>query len=368
MTTIFDLAQEMSQWIAQRWKSECYDQPAFSEIAVEAVETFDPTTSHSFEDIVGDVMQTTARPSQAHLDSGFGEPAITLFHHGSFYVDILFWNHVSTTLHQHGFNGAFQVLSGSSLEAEFTFARRTRLAGHFLLGELQFESMRRMEAGEIGRISAGPDSIHSVLHLARPTVSLVVRTARDMQQQPQYDYYRPHAAVDPLFIDPLLHCRLQLLDTLIQTEHKQLPKTVCDLVAQSDAYSTYCVLRACLQRLDPQCEMFIRLIEFARAVHGDVIDEFQAVFAEYERERRLLNHFEHSHSESTREILAAVYSAGDKASLAAFAEQRYGADGAISIVQGLRDAGPGCLEEAQQDPRTKDLLLHASPEPSAALV
>ncbi|MFN2514442.1 MAG: hypothetical protein ABR568_23900, partial [Pyrinomonadaceae bacterium] len=60
-------------------------------------------------------MHTAASlPHQYDVEGRFGNPPITLFAGPRFHIDVYYWLDGTTSIHQHSFTGAFQVLLGSS--------------------------------------------------------------------------------------------------------------------------------------------------------------------------------------------------------------------------------------------------------------
>ncbi|MEX1364669.1 MAG: hypothetical protein AB1Z98_16195 [Nannocystaceae bacterium] len=130
------------------------------------------------------------------MSEDFGEPPCTLFHAPQFHIDALFWLGPTTSIHEHGFSGAFTLLEGESLQAVYDFDEQRRLSGLVGLGELELRSLTMVRRGEVQPIAAGSSFIHSVFHLGAPTVTLVVRTTDDPRVARQRDFLPPGIAYD----------------------------------------------------------------------------------------------------------------------------------------------------------------------------
>jgi ribulose-5-phosphate 4-epimerase/fuculose-1-phosphate aldolase len=186
--------------------------------------------------------------------SGFGQPELVVFDDPRFYIQILFWLDGTTQIHQHEFSGAFHVLAGSSLHAEFAFANVRPVTAHFRLGDLQLTGTELLETGRTVPITSGGASIHSLFHLETPSVTVVVRTHSDPGTGPQFTYLPPHVAVDPFFSDALTTRRLQLLDVLDRTGAEDYAEVVRAMVASLDYERGFFTLQNCLVALQERGE------------------------------------------------------------------------------------------------------------------
>ena len=60
-------------------------------------------------------------PKQVNFNSGFGQPPLVVFEAPGFYIEVLSWFPSRTSIHGHGFTGAFRVLDGYSLQVGYRF-------------------------------------------------------------------------------------------------------------------------------------------------------------------------------------------------------------------------------------------------------
>ena len=230
---------EMGTQVELAWRAQNYHEDVFDSIAEEILRTHDPAKKLSFTELVEWITQTVGLPHQSDMSTEFGQPRVTVYNGSRFYIDVLFWADGTTSIHQHGFSGAFQVVEGSSLQSTYSFRCDRKVAAHFLLGELTFVAAEYLSRGDIRPIRSGKRLIHSVFHLERPSVTIVVRTARDVENQPQYSYCKPHVAYDPFYQDPSSVRRLQLLDTLLETRYSQVGKVACRMIREADIFTAY---------------------------------------------------------------------------------------------------------------------------------
>jgi hypothetical protein len=179
---------------------------------------------------------------------------LVVFDDPRFYIQLLFWLDGTTQIHQHEFSGAFHVLAGSSLHAEFAFANVRPVTAHFRLGDLRLTGTELLETGRTVPITSGAGSIHSLFHLETPSVTVVVRTHSDPGTGPQFTYLPPHVAVDPFFSDALATRRLQLLDVLDRTGAADYAEVVRSMVAALDYERGFFTLQNCFVALHERGE------------------------------------------------------------------------------------------------------------------
>jgi hypothetical protein len=152
--------------------------PTFSEFAFQKFSTFSWHKGFNLFEVVKEFISYPEDLYQPVPHSNFGDPPMTLFfsQEGQFYLDLYIWRKSHTTIHEHGFEGCFTVLEGSSLESKYTFTPDIKGNNHSLWGRLEKKEMRYITQGETRPILPTGQFIHRVLHLENPTVSLVLRT------------------------------------------------------------------------------------------------------------------------------------------------------------------------------------------------
>ena len=188
---------------------------------------------------------------------------MTLFRAQRFFIEALHWIDASTTVHQHGFSGAFQVLAGSSIETRYAFELERAFDGHFVMGQLRLLSSTLHAPGDVTAIRSGPRGlIHGLFHLERPSITIVVRTFNDADAGPQFNFTRNGIGVNPFFAESARDRSLQLIKLLQKVEHPKLEQLVGDLVARSDPHSAFRVLEGCAGL--PDVPLFDRLVDRVR--------------------------------------------------------------------------------------------------------
>jgi len=77
-----------------------------------------------------------------------------------------------------------------------------------------------LEVEDIRQITPGRHFIHSLFHLDRPSATITIRTNRTPSAGVQYDYRKPHFALDPFFSDAVMTKRVDTALLLLAMEHE----------------------------------------------------------------------------------------------------------------------------------------------------
>jgi hypothetical protein len=243
--------KELGDTVLEHWKRENFSLEKFPTIARAALDQRPPAREVDLAALMRDFLLSDEQPRQT--DSPFGEPEIVAYSHPRFYIQLLFWLDGTTAIHQHEFSGAFHVLHGSSLHAQYAFEKARPITPHLRVGNVRMKKMELLETGRTVPILSGPQEIHSLFHLDSPSVTVVVRTQHDPGTGPQFNYLPPHVAIDPHHGDLLTTRRKQLLDVLEQTGDPGYADVVMEMIADLDFEAGFHVLQhgmPYLQQLD----------------------------------------------------------------------------------------------------------------------
>ncbi|HET9033784.1 MAG TPA: hypothetical protein VFN25_12880 [Dokdonella sp.] len=169
-------------------------------VAANQLENFNPSAHITHDDLIDYMLSADTLCKQADLDGKFAEPPLSLYHGGDFDISALIWLDGTTSIHQHAFCGAFHVLAGSSIHSRFQFDARqpTAKMQRAIPGRLRLVGLEVLHAGDTRIIARGSDLIHSLFHMIRPSLTIVIRTITDdPDAEVQYDYRWPGLAFDP---------------------------------------------------------------------------------------------------------------------------------------------------------------------------
>jgi len=324
--------EDLGALVEQRWRSENYDEDAFPAVASEALEETTPSEQIDPWDIVRWVHHSTALPSQPDLPGTFGNPPITLYAGPRFHIDIYFWLDGTTSIHQHRFCGAFQVALGSSLHSRYSFHQEREINARFSVGKIALERVELLNKGDTRRILPGPDFIHSLFHLDRPSATITIRTY-ETPGGPQFKYLKPHFAIDPFFADALAIRKVQTVSLLLGMDHPEADSLIGDLVSTSDFQTTFSVLQTAAHRLkdgglesmfhlDTRRRRFNDLLDRARTAHGSLVDLIPPVLEEENRQNNLTSRRVQITGEDHRFFLALLLNVHSRTHVLELVKQR----------------------------------------------
>lgn len=154
----------------------------FPDLAAEVMAEFPVPAGMGIDYMADWALGRERLPEQVNFHSGFGEPALVVYEEPRFYAEVLHWFHGRTSIHGHGFYGAFRVLAGYSIEAQFAYRRDAEPAPGIQLGELDPTVLRLIVPGDITRILPREAFIHTVMHMGNPSLTLVIRNKGGLVQ------------------------------------------------------------------------------------------------------------------------------------------------------------------------------------------
>ena len=343
MERVLEFFSDLGSLVEQRWKGRDYREEIFPEIAAEALAETNPAQRVTPWEIIDWVNKTDRLPGQQDVSGMFGNPPITLYSAPRFYIDIYFWVDGTTSIHQHGFCGAFQVMLGSSIHSDYTFTPRREINQHLLVGETNLERVELLERGAVKLIRAGDGFIHSLFHLDRPSATLCIRTYQTYKGLPQYNYYKPCFATDPFFKDPLTVKRTQCAALLFTVQHPDADVTVGDLLSNSDFQTAFAILDVArnyllgnqLERafgLSTGEQRFRSLVEKARERHGELVDLLQPHFEEVQRQNNLIHRRGQITSSEHRFFLALLLNVSGRQNVLSLVKQRFPELDPVAVV------------------------------------
>jgi hypothetical protein len=277
---------ELGNAIEDAWERVHHDEQAFPAIATELLRAADLPARVGIDDVVRWILAARTIPAQDDIAADFGEPPITVFAAPRFYVQVILWLQGSTAVHRHSFSGAFQVLAGSSVHAQYGFHPRRRINTGLVVGDVRLQRAELLRRGDLRAIEN--DLIHSLFHLDNPSATIVVRTRREDEAQPQYDYLPPHLAYVRDAADRPTLRRTQVLKFLWESKHPGSEALAVELLDRVDLLATFHHLRAAC-RARGIGEPVALLFAAARRRHGPVVDEIAASLREEARRRTVGN-------------------------------------------------------------------------------
>ncbi|MBK8093730.1 MAG: hypothetical protein IPK32_17590 [Verrucomicrobiaceae bacterium] len=238
---------QLGRTVLERWKRANFSLEQFPAIAQQALTEKPPSKHVNLATLMREFLLQEEQPLQSQ--SGFGQPEIMAYEHPRFYIQLLFWMDGTTDIHQHEFSGAFHVMHGSSIHAQYGFEKAQSITPHLRVGEVRVKKIELLETGRTVPIISGSACIHALFHLDTPSVTVVVRTQNDPGTRPQFNYLPPHVAIDPMHSDTLTMRRKQLLDVLEQTGAPDYAKIVLQMIRGLDFERGFFILQNAMAHL-----------------------------------------------------------------------------------------------------------------------
>lgn len=198
-----NLFNDLAAQVEKSWSEASHNLDHFPLIATAALESFKYDLSQADLDkyLAKWMLASNKLPDQINVHNTFGQPPITVFNNGRFVVDIYIWLNCDTSIHSHGFRGAFRVLHGKSLQEEFTVKTLMTIAPDVLLTDMGIPEMTLLHAGDTRTILPGKELTHRVIHLENPTVTLCVKTINESTLS-QWNYFPNGLAIRKRHLDP----------------------------------------------------------------------------------------------------------------------------------------------------------------------
>jgi hypothetical protein len=334
---------ELGALVESRWRAQDYNESVFPGIAAQALSELNLSARVDPWEIVRWVHKTPDLPEQMDLAGKFGNPPITTYVGPRFFIDVYYWLDGTTTIHQHSFSGAFEVLLGGSVHSRYRFTKEREINPHFLVGQIEFNDVSLLSQGDIREIDSGSQFIHSLFHLDRPSVTITVRTYKAPGAPVQYSYLKPFLAVNPFFTDASLTKKVQTVSLLLRMKHPEADRFIEDLLDESDFHTAFAVLE---QAFDFLChreleeiigvsrsrDRFQSLLDRARNKHGRLADLLPPVFEEGWRQAEITRRRTEIKGQDHRFFLALLLNVPDRATVLRLVKEKFPEPDAVDLI------------------------------------
>jgi hypothetical protein len=335
--------QKLGALVESRWQAENYNEQLFPEIAAQALAESDLPARVDPWEIIRWVHTAVSLPEQRDIEGRFGNPPITLFSGARFYIDVYYWLDGTTSIHQHSFTGAFQVLLGSSIHSRYSFREDRIINEQFSVGQLTLEDVQLLKLNDVRKIMPGRDFIHSLFHLDRPSATITIRTEYTPSAAVQYDYRKPHFALNPFFKNAALTKKLQTIGLLLGMKHKEADAMIGELVCTSDFQTAYSVLAETFHQLQNNemdalfglstgKDRFKAILEVCKRTHGELTDLILPVLEEQARQVSIIERRRTITTDAHRFFLALLLNVPSRQRILDLVKQRYPAQDPVETV------------------------------------
>jgi hypothetical protein len=348
--------------IEKRWKGENYSEDVFPGIAVQSLHEADLVNIVSHLDIIHAFHVGTQFPEQK--EDRFSDFPVTVYRGPRFRIDVYFWLDGTTSIHQHAFSGAFQLLLGSSIHSNYSFEHERQINSRFSIGRINLRHIELLEQGDVRKILPGRELIHSLFHLDRPSVTVTIRTHQIPSALPQYHYLKPYIASDPFFQEPALIKKMQSAMLLLRLENSEADLRIIELLLESDLQMTFSILNNIFRHVAAAANgadgrllnQSVRLETFlakARCRHGEMIDLIIPVLEELLRESKITGWRKYIKNNEFRFFLALTLNVPRRDKFLELVKQRFPESDPIDTICGWA-AGISNLQNFEK--RRPDIL------------
>jgi hypothetical protein len=309
--------------VSQTWSGMGRRQSALPDAAQHALSSVELPEGLDAVGLLSWAASTGALPVQTKLTDNFGQPPLVLYRADDFYVQAITWMEGTTSVHQHGFAGAFMVLQGASLHVEHSFAAGEYLAeDRIVLGELGLRQPEVLRPRQVRRIEPGGAFIHALFHLERPTVTVVVRNESCDLPLPQYNYWRPGLGYDALWQDRTWSRRLQSIDAVAALDPDTGRRTAREIVGSAPLWEAFSMVVHWCSRHGWN-ETTIDLIDLLAAREGSLGSVIAPALEQEVHLRRIIARRGMLHELHQRLLLALLANLPDTASITAALHQLF---------------------------------------------
>jgi hypothetical protein len=326
--------KELGEAIEKKWRDKNYAEDDLPQIASDALNEANLPEKVSAWEVLEWALKQTQLPEQRDLQGNFGDPPITIYNSPRFHIDVYFWLHGTTAIHQHAFCGAFQVLLGSSIHSWYEFDVQEKINAFTEIGQINLKLCELLETGAVQKILSGRQYIHGLFHLDQPSATIVVRSHKSPLHLPQFSYHKPFLAIDPFFEEANAIKKIQCLSTLFRSKHLETDRLIGELLEASDFQTSYSILssvKAFLQqdqldqifKMDASKARFDEFLNIVREKHGERAEIFPKVFAHQDKVDEILKRRSFITEPEHRFFLALLMNVEGKAMILNLIKERF---------------------------------------------
>ena len=333
--------RELGVRIETEWRDKNYNDDVFPEIAANALLEADLVAKIDTWDPVRWVHTTTNFTHQQDPQATFGDPPITLFNGRRFFIDVYYWLDSTTSIHEHGFSGAFQVLHGGSVHGVYDFDQVFEINRRFRIGDISLRDVSLLSKGDIRMIPSGSRFVHSLFHLDRPSATVVVRTmGGDIRQ---FNYVKPYLGLDGFYFEQWMQRKIQTVSLLLSSNHPDADQMIWDLLDASDFHTTFLILNMAIRhlgsnnleklfRVSKSMDRFHAMLDHARQRHGALADLLPAVFDESLRQSDIIARRQTIEGADHRLFLGLLLNVPERTKLLELITQRFPDSDAVELI------------------------------------
>ena len=248
VTAVDSLFRNMGQMADRAWLQAHRNEAALPAIAQDTFEAFNPEEHLTLKNVAEWLCARSSLDPQLDVSLSFGQPPITVFSANNLFIELYVWRDFDVGMHNHAFFGAFRIIHGNSIHAEYDFSETRVVNSRFRLGQIQRKKVSLFKPGDGGKFQCAPSLIHRLIHVDRPSLSMVIRT-RDSSSD-YFSYLPPGVALGlPGALPDLVRRQLEMLRRVDEVDHIAFVELLRGMVESLDANVAFTVLRELQERL-----------------------------------------------------------------------------------------------------------------------
>ena len=157
---MWETIAKTAERIESAWSQIGYALDAFPDLAHRALEELLGDGKLGIDGILASLASKPDWSDQLDPHTNFGEPAVTVHKTERWNIDVYFWLHPVTALHDHRFRGAFGVVEGLTLNSTYDFNASELSPRGVETGRLERRGSELLHPGSVRRILPGREVIH----------------------------------------------------------------------------------------------------------------------------------------------------------------------------------------------------------------
>lgn len=300
---------ELGISLEKLWRRSNYNENSFLDIAVETIRAINSLPHIDPKKLVAGFCETLEGLKKSSFN--FSDITFKLYEGMKFSIDFLLWMEGTTTIHQHSFTGAFTVYHGQSLHCIYDFKDRIKINSRFHEGTLKLEKSEILSPGDIREIPNSTCLIHSLFHLWSPSATIVIRTKKDIDAGPQFNYMKPYFAIAPELMDSITYNLSRTLLKFIELDRGLALKALRSACTRLSLDGIYAICSFLIRKGVPGDD----IINVIKSFDCTFSMKLEAVLIEEQKNRQLINLRRTILNPEQRNILACLLNLPDYKSI-----------------------------------------------------
>jgi hypothetical protein len=318
---------ELIQDIHWRWRTAGFGDEGFPDLAARCLERSAPHRWLTLSDILDYTFDPDVIDGRHYNRC---PDVLTLYSGPQFGVYAHLWLDAAVELHHHAWNGAFQVLSGSSVHARYQFTAEQIVQRKLRIGHMTCSALELLRAGDTVAVPAGAEWIHGLAYNERPSLALSIR-ATERPEQIRMEYWRPGLAIEAEQPPDQELLRRKAVLFVAGFDRREARERLVRWVASSDLRSAFHVLRF-TRALGVDEETWSTVVDAGYVAHGERFSALLQGLGDHARIQQLQALRSRVHDPDLRLLLSGLCFGAHASDVLALVAARHPGDPARAVV------------------------------------